>query len=167
MDPELKKYLWVVIRTQKERKLQTLIEVCTDFSSLVSPTHLHRPAEQTFTVHQQADSYTEEVEDQEDVFAWATVHHGIEDLRMHPCLPAYNRCSHWRVAWDMRCIRSPDNRMLSVDLRGIVPPDQNRGFRPPARIGGDYSRIKCFSCGEFGHMQSRCQMDGTSNLASS
>ena len=25
--PELKKYLWVVIRTQKERKLQTLIEV--------------------------------------------------------------------------------------------------------------------------------------------
>ena len=68
-DPELKKYLWVVIRTQKERKLQTLIEVCTDFSSLVSSTHLHRPAEQTFTGHQQADSYAEEVEDQEDVFA--------------------------------------------------------------------------------------------------
>ena len=55
-DPELKKYLWVVIRTQKEKKLQTLIEVCTDFSSLVSPTHLHRPAEQTFAVHQEADS---------------------------------------------------------------------------------------------------------------
>ena len=33
-DPELKKYLWVVIRTQKDRKLQTLIEVCTDFASL-------------------------------------------------------------------------------------------------------------------------------------
>ena len=30
-DPELKKYLWVVIRTQKDRKLQTLIEVCTRF----------------------------------------------------------------------------------------------------------------------------------------
>ena len=51
-DPELKKYLWVVIRTQKERKLQTLIEVCTDFSSLTAPTHTHRPAEQTFAVHQ-------------------------------------------------------------------------------------------------------------------
>ena len=50
-DPELKKYLWVVIRTQKERKLQTLIEVCTDFSSLTAPTHTHRPAEQTFAVH--------------------------------------------------------------------------------------------------------------------
>ena len=45
-DPELKKYLWVVIHTQKDRKLQTLIEVCTDFSSLVAPAHLHRPAEQ-------------------------------------------------------------------------------------------------------------------------
>ena len=44
-DPELKKYLWVVIRTQKERKLQTLIEVCTDFSSSTAPTHTHWPAE--------------------------------------------------------------------------------------------------------------------------
>ena len=47
-DLELKKYLWVVIRTQKDKKLQTLIEVCTDFSSLTAPTHTHRPAEQTF-----------------------------------------------------------------------------------------------------------------------
>ena len=45
--PELNKNLWVVIRTQKDRKLQTLIEVCTDFSSLTAPAHLHRPAEQT------------------------------------------------------------------------------------------------------------------------
>ena len=51
-DPELKKYLWVVIRTQKDKKLQTLIEVCTDFSSLSTSSHLHRPAEQTFAVHQ-------------------------------------------------------------------------------------------------------------------
>ena len=49
-DPELKKYLWVVIRTQKNRKLQTLIEVCTDFSSLVSPTHLHRPAAESLAI---------------------------------------------------------------------------------------------------------------------
>ena len=32
-DPELKKYLWVVIQTQKDHKLQTLIEVCTDFAT--------------------------------------------------------------------------------------------------------------------------------------
>ena len=40
-DPELKKYLWVVIRTQKDRKLQTLIEVCTDFASLSHTTNVH------------------------------------------------------------------------------------------------------------------------------
>ena len=44
-DPELKKYLWVVIRTQKDKKLQTLIEVCTDFASLSSSPSVHRPAE--------------------------------------------------------------------------------------------------------------------------
>ena len=54
-DPELKKYLWVVIRTQKDRKLHTLIEVCTDFSSLSTP-HLHRPTEQTFAVYQQMET---------------------------------------------------------------------------------------------------------------
>ena len=39
-DPELKKYLWVVIRTQKERKLQTLIEVCTITFLASCPRHL-------------------------------------------------------------------------------------------------------------------------------
>ena len=69
-DPELKKYLWVVIRTQKDRKLQTLIEVCTDFSSLSSPSHLHRPAEQTFAVHQQREApYAEDDCASEEMFA--------------------------------------------------------------------------------------------------
>ena len=60
-DPELKKYLWVVIRTQKDRKLQTLIEVCTDFASLSLSINIHRPAEQAFAV--------EEDEDSEEIFA--------------------------------------------------------------------------------------------------
>ena len=71
-DPELKKYLWVVIRTQKDKKLQTLIEVCIYFSSLSTPTHLHQPTEQTFAVHQQVETplpYAEECADSEDVFA--------------------------------------------------------------------------------------------------
>ena len=63
-------YLWVVIRTQKDRKLQTLIEVCTDFSSLSSPSHLHRPAEQTFAVHQQREApYAEDDCASEEMFA--------------------------------------------------------------------------------------------------
>ena len=54
-DPKLKKYLWVVIRTQKERKLQTLIEVCTDFASLGQTKTVHRPAEQVFVLEEDDD----------------------------------------------------------------------------------------------------------------
>ena len=58
-DPELKKYLWVVIRTQKEKKLQTLIEVCTDFASLSHTTSVHRPAEQVFVLEEEDDQEEE------------------------------------------------------------------------------------------------------------
>ena len=54
-DPELKKYLWVVIRTQKVKKLHTLIEVCTDFASLSHTTSVHRPAEQVFALEEEDD----------------------------------------------------------------------------------------------------------------
>ena len=62
-DPELKQYLWVVIRTQKDRKLHTLIEVCTDFAGLGSSPNIHRPAEQVVAV--------EEDSEPEDMFAMA------------------------------------------------------------------------------------------------
>ena len=120
--PELKKYLWVVIRTQKDRKLQTLIEVCTDFSSLVVPAHLHRPAEQTFTVH--SDSYTEEDEESEDVFAIGD--RPSWNLRTHLQPLAYNRCSPWRVAWGTRCARSPDNRTFTI--AGFAPRHAQTGI---------------------------------------
>ena len=147
-----------MIRTQKERNLQTLIEVCTDFSSLVSPTHLHRPAEQTFAVHQQSDSYTEEVEDQDDVFAvgdrppWDR---RSPDTSTPPSLQQMFALAR-RMGYEMRPIAGqPDAQRRPPGNHSS--PDQNRGFRPPARTGRDYSRIRCFSCGEFGHMQSCCQ----------
>ena len=62
-DPELKKYLWVVIRTQKDRKLQTLIEVCMDVASLSTSANIYRPAEQVFAVDEDSES--------EDIFAMA------------------------------------------------------------------------------------------------
>ena len=58
-DPELKKYLWVVIRTQKDKKLQTLIEVCTDFASLSNTPSVHRPAEQVFALEEEDDQEEE------------------------------------------------------------------------------------------------------------
>ena len=54
------------------QKVYMLIEVCTDLSSLSTPTHLHQPAEKNFAVHQQVETplpYAEECNDSEDVFA--------------------------------------------------------------------------------------------------
>ena len=160
LDPELKKYLWVVIRTQKDRKLQMLIEVCTDFSSLVTPTHLHRPAEQIFAVHHHSESYTEEDEELEDVFAigdrpsWNN-NRRSPDTSTSPNLQQMFTLAH-RMGYEMRPIaRQPDFQRWPPGNR--PPTDHNRGFRPQTRTNRDYSRIKCFSCGEFGHMQTAAQ----------
>ena len=157
-DPELKKHLWVVIRTQKEKKLQTLIEVCTDFSSLVSPTHLHRPAEQTFAVHQETDSYTEGTDDQEEMFVVGdrpTWNRQTGDTHTAPSLQQMFALAR-RMGYEMRPIAGQQDAQRRPP--GSQPPQNpQRGFRPTGRTGRDLSRIKCFSCGEFGHMQSRCQ----------
>ena len=70
-DPELKKYLWVDIRTQKDRKLQTLIEICTDFASLSPSSNIHRPAEQVFAVediHRPVEQVFAVEDESEDMF---------------------------------------------------------------------------------------------------
>ena len=102
-DPELKKYLWVVIRTQKDRKLQTLIEVCTDFASLSHTASVHRPAEQVFAVEEEDDQ-------EEEMFAvvdrqqWKT-----RRVAEPPLSQSYSRCLPSRVAWATRC-----DRLLAV-----------------------------------------------------
>ena len=158
-DPELKKYLWVVIRTQKDKKLQTLIEVCTDFSSLSTSSHLHRPAEQTFAVHQQRETpYLEDDCSSEEMFAvgdrppWTNRRppetSGVPTLQQ---MFAFAQ----RMGYEMR----PISRQTDAPRQqsgGRSPVGQDRGFRSQPRTGRDYSKFRCFSCDQFGHMQSRC-----------
>ena len=103
-DPELNKYLWVVIRTQKDRKLQTLIEVCTDFSSLMAPSQIHRPVEQTFAIHQEVESYLEGEEELEDIFAMG------DRPPWNNRRPPEPSTTHWHVGWDTRCGISLDSQ---------------------------------------------------------
>ena len=52
---------------------------------------------------------------------WVTFPHGlIGDIRIQPRHPPYNRCLHWHVEWDTRCVRSPDSRMPNADLREVI-----------------------------------------------
>ena len=158
-DPELKKYLWVVIRTQKDRKLQTLVEVCTDFSSLSSSSHLHRPAEQTFAVHQSEEmSYMENECSSEEMFAvgdrapWTN--RRLPETPGGPTLQQMFALAQ-RMGYEMR----PISRQTDAPRQqsgGRPPVGQDRGFRPQQRTGRDYSKFRCFSCGQFGHMQTRC-----------
>ena len=145
-DPELKTYLWVLIRTQKDRKLQTLIEVYTDFSSLTAPAHTHRPAE-----HQPMEaSCAEEDCESEAMFAvgdcppWTG--RGTSDPSSSPTLQQMFALAR-RMGYEMRPItrRADTSRQPQVN-RPFA--DQDQGFRSQTRTGRDYC--------QFGHMQSRC-----------
>ena len=157
-NPELKKYLWVVIRTQKDRKLQTLIEVCTDFSSLMAPSQIHRPTEQTFAVHQEVESYPEDEGELEDMFAV-----GDRPPWNNRIPPEPSTTPTLQQMFTLARRMGDEMRPITRQTYGSRPnsgnrsfSDQNRGFRPQTCTGRDYSRIKCFSCGQFGHMRTRC-----------
>ena len=149
----------MVIRTQRDRKLQTLIEVCTDFSSLSTSSHLHRPAEQTFAVHQSGETpYLEDDYNSEEMFAvgdrppWTN--RRLPETSGVPTLQQMFALAQ-RMGYEMR----PISRQTDAPRQqsgGRPPVGQNRGFRSQPRTGRDYSKFRCFSCGQFGHMQARC-----------
>ena len=130
-DPELKKYLWVVIRTQKDKKLQTLIEVCTDFASLSSSPSVHRPAEQVFALEEDDDQ-------RRRCSPWWTDSSGTRrGRRNHLCHRSYSRCSLLRVAWATRCDQSHDvstpldrHRALASLRTGIIALHLNHATTP-------------------------------------
>ena len=147
-DPELKKYLWVVIRTQKDWKLQTLIEVCTDFASLGHTTNVHRPAEQVFVLEEDDDR-------EEEMFAvvdrqqWNT--RRAAEPPLSPELQQMFTLAHC-MGYEMR----PNARRLDTPRQTPGPQSSpNKEYRAPFRPR-DYSRTKCFSCGQLGHTQVRC-----------
>ena len=60
-----------------------------------------------------------------------------------------------RMGYEMR----PISRQTDAPRQqsgGRPPVGQDRGFRPQQRTGRDYSKFRCFSCGQFGYMQARC-----------
>ena len=104
-DPELKKYLWVVIRTQKDQKMQTLIEVCTDFASLSPSVNIHRPAEQAFAMEE--DNESEEMFAMMDRSQWSG--QGVSEPALPPSL---SQMFARRMGYEMRPITRWANHLL-------------------------------------------------------
>ena len=133
-DPELKKYLWVVIRTQKD----SMIEVCTDFSSLSTSSHLHRPAEQTFAVHHSDETaYLEDDYNSEEMFAvgdrppWTNrrlpeTSGGLTLQQMFALAQQPRRLLEvsmlqlWPV-WSHACTLSHTGRVIAIQTSWLVP----------------------------------------------
>ena len=147
-DPELKKYLWVVIKTQKDKKLQTRIEVCTDFASLSHTTNVHLPEEQVFALEEDDDR-------EEEMFAvvdrqqWNTQR--AAEPPLSPELQQMFALAR-RMGYEMRPIAQRFDAPRQTPGPRSSP---NKEYRAPFRPR-DYSRTKCFSCGQLGHTQVRC-----------
>ena len=160
-NPELKKYLWVVIRTQKDRTRNSrlLLKFVRISPVLTAPTHTHRPAEQTFAVHHPMEaSCAQEDCESEAMFAvgnrppWTG--RGASEPSGSPTLQQMFALAR-RMGYKMRPIaRQVDTSRQPQGNRPFA--NQDREFRPQMRAGWDYSKVKCFSCGQFGHMQSCC-----------
>ena len=86
-----------MIRTQKDRKLQTLIEVCTDFASLSPSVNIHRPAEQTFAVEE--DDGSEEMFAMMDRSQWTG--QGVSEPTIPPSLQQMFALAR-RMGYEMR-----------------------------------------------------------------
>ena len=89
-----------MIRTQKDRKLQTLIEVCTDFASLSPSVNIHRLAEQTFAVEE--DESSDEMFAMMDCSQWTG--QGVSELNIPPSLSQMFALA-WRMGYEMRLVR--------------------------------------------------------------
>ena len=142
-DSELKKCLWVVICTQKDQKLQTLIEVCTDFASLSPSINIHSPAEQTFAVEE--DDGSEETFTMMDRSQWTGQR--VSEPTIPPSLAQIFALAR-RMGYEMRPIARWANQPPGSPRAPFV---SRQGYRPPFRQGCDFSKIKCFICDQMGY----------------
>ena len=84
---------------QDPEGMETLIEVCTDFTSLDQTTTVHQPAEQVFTLEE--DDEPEDMLAMMDHSQWTG--QGVIEPNMPPCLQQMFTLARW-MGYEMRPI---------------------------------------------------------------
>ena len=137
-----------------------MIEVCTDFSSLSTSPNIHRPAEQVFAVEE--DSESEPMFAMTDRPLWTGPSNPDYTVPLTQLLQQMFALAR-KMSYEMRPIARRLDYMRQPSGSPRAPFTPNQGYRPPFRPVRDYSRIKCFSCGRFGHTQARTVLDPQAN----
>ena len=118
------------------------------FASLSPSVNIHRPAEQTFAV--------EEDEGSEEMFAMMDRSQWTGQCILEPNMPptlAHIFTLARRMGYEMRLVA---RRSSQPPGSPCAPFTSGQGYRQPFRQGRDFSKVKCFSCGQMGHTQARC-----------
>ena len=111
--------------------------------------NVHRPAEKVFALEEDDDR-------EEEMFAvvdrqqWNTQR--VAEPPLSPELQQMFTLAR-RMGYEMRPIARRSEAPRQTPGPQTSP---GRGYRAPFRPGRDYSKIKCFSCGQMGHTQARC-----------
>ena len=125
-----------------------LTEVCTDFATLGPASYIHRPAEQVFAMEE--DDGSEDMVAMMDRSQWTSP--GVSEPTMPPSLQQMFALARrmgyemWPITRHAENTRRPPGSPIAL----------GQGYRMPFRPGHDYSKSKCFSCGNMGHTQARC-----------
>jgi hypothetical protein len=130
-DPELQRHLLVVMRSQPERGLQALVEICTDFGNMTSAQRL-----QMFAISMEAGLVLA-INDNR----WSGSHNKMDNFIISPKqLMELAK----KMRYEMRPVARRQNQSVPTG-------------RPANRQRKDWSKVKCFSCGVMGHTKARCQ----------
>ena len=77
---------------------------------------------------------------------------GVAEPNMPPSLAQMFALAR-RMGYEIRLV---DRRANKPSGSPRPPFPSGQGYRQPFRQGRDFSKIKCFSCGQMGHTQARC-----------